>query len=65
MAATKTIGFIGLGLMGDSHGKEHPRKGFPLDVLAHRNRQPLERLVGAWRYGGAVDAAELARGRTW
>jgi 3-hydroxyisobutyrate dehydrogenase-like beta-hydroxyacid dehydrogenase len=60
MAATKTIGFIGLGLMGMGMARNILDKGFPLVVLAHRNRQPVEDLVGRGAME-ARDAAELAR----
>lgn len=55
------IGFIGLGLMGHGMAANILKKGFPLTVLGHRNRQPVEDLVerGAQE---AKTAAELARG---
>ena len=36
------IGFIGLGLMGEEMARHILRCGYPLTVLAHRNRSPLE-----------------------
>lgn len=54
------IGFIGLGLMGHGMAKNLVGKGFPLTVLAHRNRAPVEDLLAK----GAQEAkspAELAR----
>ena len=36
------IGFIGLGLMGKEMARHILRCGYPLTVLAHRNRSPLE-----------------------
>lgn len=39
------IGFIGLGLMGHGMAKNLVTKGFPLTVLPHRNRKPVESLV--------------------
>ncbi|MFG1461672.1 NAD(P)-dependent oxidoreductase [Xanthobacter sp. DSM 24535] len=53
------IGFIGVGLMGHGMAKNLLEKGFPLTVLAHRNRAPVEDLVtrGARE---AKSAAELA-----
>jgi 3-hydroxyisobutyrate dehydrogenase-like beta-hydroxyacid dehydrogenase len=52
MANSETIGFIGLGLMGHGMAKNIVEKGFPLSVMAHRNRTPLEDLVQR----GAVEA---------
>jgi 3-hydroxyisobutyrate dehydrogenase-like beta-hydroxyacid dehydrogenase len=40
------IGFIGLGLMGRGMAKNIVTKGFTLTVLGHRNRAPVEELVG-------------------
>lgn len=51
--AKETIGFLGLGLMGHGMAKNIVEKGFPLVVAAHRNRQPVEDLVGR----GAVEMA--------
>jgi 3-hydroxyisobutyrate dehydrogenase-like beta-hydroxyacid dehydrogenase len=48
----ETIGFIGLGLMGHGMAKNIVEKGYPLVVMAHRNRKPLEDLVGR----GATEA---------
>jgi 3-hydroxyisobutyrate dehydrogenase-like beta-hydroxyacid dehydrogenase len=43
---TKTkVGFIGVGLMGHGMAKNILEKGFPLTVLGHRNRQPIDDLV--------------------
>jgi 3-hydroxyisobutyrate dehydrogenase-like beta-hydroxyacid dehydrogenase len=55
------IGFIGLGLMGHGMAKNLVGKGFPLTVLAHRNRKPVEDIV-AKGAREAKSAAELARG---
>ncbi|MEM8916187.1 MAG: NAD(P)-dependent oxidoreductase [Pseudomonadota bacterium] len=44
--STKTIGFIGVGLMGHGMAKNIVEKGFPLLVMGHRNRAPVEDLVG-------------------
>ena len=41
----KTVGFIGVGLMGHGMAKNIVEKGFPLLVMAHRNRGPVEDLV--------------------
>jgi 3-hydroxyisobutyrate dehydrogenase-like beta-hydroxyacid dehydrogenase len=53
-------GFIGVGLMGHGMARNIVEKGWPLAVLGHRNRQPVEDLKGR----GATEArnaAELAR----
>ena len=39
-----TIGFIGVGLMGHGMAKNIVTKGYPLVVLGHRNREPVEHL---------------------
>ena len=44
--ASETIGFIGLGLMGHGMAKNIVEKGYPLVVMAHRNRAPIDDLVG-------------------
>jgi len=46
------IGFVGLGLMGRGMARNIVTKGFPLTVLGHRNRAPVEELVGL----GAAEA---------
>ncbi|MEP3048270.1 MAG: NAD(P)-dependent oxidoreductase [Roseibium sp.] len=43
--AKPVIGFIGVGLMGHGMAKNIVEKGFPLVVMGHRNRQPVEDLV--------------------
>jgi 3-hydroxyisobutyrate dehydrogenase-like beta-hydroxyacid dehydrogenase len=53
--ANETIGFIGLGLMGQGIAKNIVEKGFPLTVTAHRNRAPIDDLVGR----GAVEVATI------
>ena len=45
MATPKRVGLIGVGLMGHGIGKNILAKGFALNVLAHRNRGPVEDLV--------------------
>lgn len=49
------IGFIGVGLMGQGMAKNIVEKGYPLMVIAHRNRAPIEDLVSR----GALEAASL------
>jgi 3-hydroxyisobutyrate dehydrogenase-like beta-hydroxyacid dehydrogenase len=54
------IGIIGAGLMGHGMAKNVVEKGYQLSVLAHRNRTPVEDLLGR----GATEAtspAALAR----
>ena len=53
--APETIGFIGTGLMGHGMAKNIVEKGYPLTVIAHRNRAPVDDLVGR----GATEAASL------
>jgi 3-hydroxyisobutyrate dehydrogenase-like beta-hydroxyacid dehydrogenase len=43
--AKKTVGFIGLGLMGHGMAKNILEKGNDLLVMAHRNRAPVDDLV--------------------
>ncbi|MFO1035682.1 MAG: NAD(P)-dependent oxidoreductase [Geminicoccaceae bacterium] len=50
------IGWIGVGLMGHGAAKNILEKGYPLTVLAHRNRAPVEDLVAK----GAVEATSPA-----
>ncbi|WP_349261666.1 NAD(P)-dependent oxidoreductase [Geminicoccus sp.] len=40
------IGFIGVGLMGHGMAKNIVEKGWPLTVMGHRNREPVEDLKG-------------------
>ena len=53
------IGFVGIGLMGQGMAKNIVEKGYPLVVLGHKNRQPVEHLksLGARE---AATARELA-----
>ncbi|NDW06194.1 NAD(P)-dependent oxidoreductase [Jiella pacifica] len=53
------IGFIGAGLMGHGMAKNLVEAGYPLSVLAHRNREPIEDLVSRGA-GEAKDVAEIA-----
>ena len=43
--SNETIGFIGVGLMGHGMAKNIVEKGFPLTVMGHRNRAPIEDLI--------------------
>lgn len=55
MTQKESIGFVGVGLMGHGMGKNIVEKGYPLTVIAHRNRTPVEDLVTR----GASEAASL------
>ncbi|AOO79527.1 NAD(P)-dependent oxidoreductase [Bosea vaviloviae] len=62
-ASKESIGFIGVGLMGQGMARNLVDKGFPLTVMGHRNRKPVEALVAA----GAKEARtpkELAENAT-
>ncbi|MBP3059986.1 NAD(P)-dependent oxidoreductase [Pseudomonas chengduensis] len=54
------VGFIGLGLMGHAMAANIQKRGFALGVMAHRNRQPVDDLVGKGAREFA-NAAELTR----
>ena len=41
----KRVGLIGVGLMGHGIGKNVLGKGFALNVMAHRNRAPVDSLI--------------------
>ena len=57
MSDRPRIGFAGVGLMGHGAAKNILEKGgYPLTVLAHRNRAPVDDLVGR----GAKEAADVA-----
>ena len=49
----KKVGYIGVGLMGHGAAKNILKNGYPLSILAHRNRQPVEDLLSR----GAKEAA--------
>ena len=59
-AAKPVIGFIGVGLMGHGMAKNIVTKGYPLVVMGHRNRVPVERLLtlGAREAGTARALAQ-------
>jgi len=50
-----SVGFVGLGLMGSGMARNIRAAGYPLTVLAHRNRAPVEALVAE----GATEADSL------
>lgn len=51
----ETIGFVGIGLMGHGMARNIVLKGYPLTVIAHRNRAPLDDLLA----NGASEAVSL------
>ncbi len=53
---TTRIGFIGAGLMGHGMARNILQNGYPLTVLAHRDRAPIEDLLGR----GALEAESPA-----
>lgn len=53
---TETIGFVGVGLMGHGIAGNLLKAGYPLTVIGHRNRAPIEDLVGK----GATEVTSLA-----
>ena len=52
----KSVGLIGVGLMGHGIGKNILGKGFALNVMAHKNRPPIESLMAM----GAKECASPA-----
>ncbi len=56
MAEKLRVGLIGVGLMGHGIGKNIVTKGYPLTVMAHRNRAPVDDLLKH----GAKEAATPA-----
>jgi 3-hydroxyisobutyrate dehydrogenase-like beta-hydroxyacid dehydrogenase len=54
------VGFIGLGLMGRAMAGHILRKGYRLHVVANRNREPVDALVGEGAHE-STSAAALAR----
>ena len=59
MERTTQVGLIGVGLMGHGIGKNILKHGYPLTILAHRNRKPIESLLeqGAIEAGSAAELA--------
>lgn len=60
MSERPTIGFIGVGLMGHGMAKNIVEKGWPLVVLGHRKREPVEHLLslGAREAGSPRELAQ-------
>lgn len=58
--ASERIGFIGVGFMGHGMAKNLLEKGYPLTIMGHRNRGPVEDLVkrGAKEAKTAADVAK-------
>lgn len=58
--AKERIGFIGVGLMGHGIAKNLLKAGYPLAIMGHRNRAPVEDLVksGATETKSARDLAQ-------
>jgi 3-hydroxyisobutyrate dehydrogenase-like beta-hydroxyacid dehydrogenase len=54
------VGMIGVGVMGEPMAASLLRAGFGVTVCAHRNREPVERLVAQGARGGG-DPAGVAR----
>ena len=54
--AQDVVGFVGVGLMGHGMAKNILGAGFEVHVIAHRNRGPVDDLVGQ----GAREASSLA-----
>ena len=44
-AKKESVGFIGVGLMGHGMAKNIVEKGYPLMVMAHKNKKPIRDLV--------------------
>jgi len=61
MSDIKRIGFIGAGVMGHGMASRLLAAGYPVAVIAHRNRRPIEDLV-ARGAREADDYAQLAGG---
>lgn len=59
----ETVGFIGVGVMGEPMAAALLRAGFALTVCGHRNREPVERLVALGARDGG-DPAGVARDST-
>jgi 3-hydroxyisobutyrate dehydrogenase-like beta-hydroxyacid dehydrogenase len=55
----RSVGLVGVGLMGHGIGKNILAKGFALNVVAHSNRTPVDDLVakGAKEHGSPKDVA--------
>jgi len=63
MQQNEKVGFIGLGLMGHGMAKNILRAGYPLTIIAHKNRAPIENLVSLGAHE-ARSLKELAKSST-
>lgn len=52
----EAVGFIGVGLMGHGMAKNLLAAGYPVTVIAHKNRAPVDALIAT----GATEAKSLA-----
>jgi 3-hydroxyisobutyrate dehydrogenase-like beta-hydroxyacid dehydrogenase len=52
----KRIGLIGVGLMGHGIGKNILAKGYPLKIMAHHNRAPVDSLIALGAHEAATPA---------
>ena len=57
MTEKMKVGLIGAGLMGQALGKNILKNQFPLYVMAHKNRKPIEELCAK----GAVEVPDAAK----
>lgn len=55
------VGFIGLGLMGQGMAESLLREGFPLTVMAHRNRAPIDALCAKGAQEATTPAGVASR----
>ncbi len=58
----EVVGFVGVGLMGHGMAKNIMSAGYPLHIIAHRNREPVDDLVtrGAHEAASLKEIAEIA-----
>ncbi len=63
MQQNEKVGFIGVGLMGHGMAKNILCAGYPLTVIAHKNRAPVENLVSLGAHE-ANSLKELAKSAT-
>ncbi|MEA2721549.1 MAG: 3-hydroxyisobutyrate dehydrogenase [Candidatus Eremiobacteraeota bacterium] len=59
--ANTQVGFVGAGVMGEPMAASLLRAGYAVSVCAHRNREPVERLIAQGATDGG-DPAGAARG---
>jgi len=57
---TQRIGYIGVGLMGHGAAKNILARGYPLTIMGHRNRAPVDDLVARGAKEAATPAAVAA-----